>query len=109
MFKRKGKRKKDSLSEIIVALCADYDRRRRALIESSVTRRVRMEYIYINGRMKDAAAEIVGEGYAERFIDDIGARVGYASSELDFCSEGQYKKYKKEIKDNIAKKLYLID
>ena len=97
------------LSDIIVALCRDYDRRSAAIATRSSTRRVLMEYKYINTRIFDAAAEIVGSKNAETMIREIGWRIGYASSDLYTMSEGAYKNAKLGVKDNIAVKLYLKD
>ena len=92
---------------IIVALCADYGRRKHAIEEKSVPKRVRMEYIYINTRMLAAAGEIVGLPLAETVIDEIGRKIGYAKSEVGCICELSYKSLKQSVKKNIARKLYL--
>ena len=94
---------------IIVALARDYERRKRALIGKTVSRRVQMEYSYINSRMLSAAAEVVGIAIAETFIYEIGNLIGYASSEIDYMSESTYKVMKHRITRGIAKKLNFID
>ena len=93
---------------IIVALCADYQRRKCAIAEQSVPKRVRMEYSYINTRMLLAAGEIAGHAFAELIIDEIGSRIGYAASGMDCLCELSYKSLKQRVKKNIAKKLYLL-
>ena len=97
------------ISNIIVALCADYDRRKTAICEKSVSKRVRMEYLYINTRMFEAAAETVGFGAAETFIQEIGSGTGYAGTKIEYMAESTYKVMKGRIKNNMAKKLYLCD
>ena len=97
------------VSDIVEALCAHYCIRERAIREKSVGARVRMEYIYINSKMLDGAAEVVGSPYAESFIRDIGQGVGYANTEIDAFSEVFYKKSKLAIKRKIAEKLHLLD
>lgn len=97
------------ISDIIVSLCADYDRRKRVICEKSASKRVRMEYAYINTRILDAAGETVGLGAAELFIREIGNSVGYAESKIDYMGEPAYKVMKSRIKKNIAKKLHLWD
>ena len=104
-----GMTAEESLDFLIVALCADYERRKGVIENRSAERRVDTEFRYLNFRIFDAAAEIAGEEDAEGFIQDIGERIGYAKSELWHLSEGTYKDYKRCIKDNIAKKLHLID
>ena len=102
-------REQTLISNIITAYCADYKRRKTAILERSYSRRVIMEYRYINSRLYDAAAEIVGSYYAERMIEEIGGSVGYTRSAIMNLSEVAYKKYKARIKLLMAKKLYLID
>lgn len=112
MEHRKYKRARSaeaSVFNIVVALCADYDRRKNAIAEREISRRVRMEYIYINTRMLNAAGEIVGFAVAESFIREIGSGIGFASSELDCVSESAYKAMKRRIKIKIAENLYLLD
>lgn len=104
-----GKNVESSLDTLIIALCLDYGRRQRAIEERSVTKRTDTEFRYYNFKIFDAAAEIVGERFAVRYIEEIGERVGYAKSSLDCVSEITYKNYKRMIKDNIAKKLHLCD
>ena len=94
---------------IVVALCADYDRRSKAISERSVNHRTEMEYRYLNFKLLEGAEEIVGEYDAPMMIEDIGIRRGYAKSDLYYYSEKSYKMKKQQIKNNIARKLHLID
>ncbi len=68
-----------------------------------------MEYRYYNFKIFEAAAEIAGDTDAERFIFEIGRRTGYASTALDNMSEVTYKKKKRAVIENIAKRLHLAD
>lgn len=98
-----------TLDLVIVALCADYERRCALLETGSVSHRTEMEYRYLNFKVYNAAAEIVGELYAPEMIREIGARRGYAKSSIEHYSEKTYKVKKQQIKINIARKLHLID
>jgi hypothetical protein len=98
-----------TLDALVSALCLDYARRREAIEKKSVGRRCETEYKYYNYFIFDAAAEIVGERLAERYISDIGEHIGYAKTEIDCVSEVTYKNYKRMIMDNIARKLHLRD
>ena len=102
-------KKESSVDTLVISLCLDYFRRKAALAERSVSKRVDTEFRYLNFKIFDAAAEIVGERDAEIYIKEVGERVGYAKSELYMLSEVTYKQYKRMIKDNIAKKLHLTD
>lgn len=97
-----------SVDAVVVALCADYKRRARAIKSRSVSHRCEMEFKYLNYRILEGAMELVGDD-AEELIRDIGEKIGYARSSLDSYSETTYKNRKKEVKINIAKKLHLID
>jgi hypothetical protein len=104
-----GKRIRNSVDEVVIALCLDYERRQRAIEQRSATRRTETEFRYYNFKIFDAAAEVVGEAKADIYINEIGNRIGYAKSSLDCLSEVTYKKYKRKAMDNIAKKLHLCD
>ena len=99
----------NTLDEVVIALCHDYERRRLAIREGGYTRRTLMEYRYLNFRIYEAAAEIAGERDAELFIKEIGECTGYAKSELYHMSETTYKRKKSDIKRGVALKLHLID
>lgn len=101
------KRVIDSLDNLVFALCADYGRREEIILGRMAERRVDNELRYINFKMFDAAAEIVGESRAALFIREIGRGIGYAHSAEAYISEGTYKDYKLRVKENIVKRLYL--
>ena len=96
------------LDAVIIALCADYSRRAEAIVSGSVPYNVIMEYRFLNYRIMNAAIEIAGTRDAALFIKDIGDNTGYAASELWVLSEKVYKCRKKEVKDNIARRLSLM-
>lgn len=99
----------NTLDALVVALCRDYVRREVAISNRAVSKRTDTEYRYLNFRIFEAAAEIVGERLAYAYICEIGGMVGYAKSEIDCMSEGTYKTYKRLIIENIAKRLHLSD
>jgi hypothetical protein len=101
--------KSATLTAIAKALCADYERRKNCVNDQTVSRRVRMEYVYLNNKLIEAAGEICGARFAEAFINEIGGGIGYAYSEVECMSETTYKNYKSSICDNIIRKLYLSD
>ncbi len=98
-----------TLERLVVALCLDYERRREEIRTARLSSRTLMEYRYLNYKMEDAAMELVGEKFADAFIREIADRTGYAYSGVGFMSEITYKRRKKEVKLNIARKLHLID
>ncbi len=99
----------DTLDSIIVALCKDFERRSEAVKAGKCSVRTAMEYKYINAVIYDAASEIVGVRDAITYIGEIGERIGYAASGIDYVSESTYKQQKKEVKLNIARRLHLVD
>ena len=98
----------DTLDTLVVALCYGFFARDKAIKEKRCTRRTLMEYEYINQHLESAVREIVGDDY-EIYISEIGNRIGYAKSELYDVGETKYKKLKKEVKINVAKRLHLVD
>lgn len=102
-----NKKVRDTLDVLIKALCADYARREKIILSMSAERRVDNELRYLNFKIFDAAAEVVGEARAPQYIEEIGKSVGYAKSKVENISEGAYKRFKWLIRKNIAKRLYL--
>ena len=94
---------------LIMALCADYERREKIIAEGRATHSIIMEYRFLNYRIFKAASEIAGPVDAEDFIKEIGSGVGYATSRLFRMSERLYKQRKQQIKLNIAKQLCLYE
>lgn len=99
----------ERVEAVVIALCADYARRREAIEGHLVSRRTETEYRYLNFKIYDGAAECVGEAASEIFIREIGARTGYAKTKIEGIGELTYKRYKRRAKEAIAKKLHLID
>ena len=96
-----------TLDGVVVALCADYPRRETFIERGILPKRCEMEYKYLNYKILEAACEVAGERLAHIFIKDIGERVGYAYTEAYYLSESTYKRQKKEVKLEIARKLHL--
>ena len=96
-----------SLDTLVSALCADYSRRSELIRSGSISRRVETELSYLNAKIVDATLELCEDFELEGFITEIGSSVGYARSTLSHMSEVTYKNRKREIKNNIAQKLYL--
>ena len=96
-----------TLDAVIIALCADYARRAAAIEDGRIPFNVIMEYRFLNYRILNAAMEAAGERDAMSFVNELGKRRGYVDSET-YLSESVYKNRKKEVKENIAKKLSFI-
>ena len=97
-----------SLEKVIEGLCCDYKRRKEAIEEGILPKRVLTEYKFLNGKILEAVLEIIGPVDSEVFIEDIGMRRGYAKSSVSRFSEVRYKQLKAKVKLSIAKKLFLI-
>ena len=98
-----------TLDTLVSALCADYSRRSELIRSGVLSRRVETELRYLNAKIIDATSELVPDFEAEGFIEEIGASLGYAKSRLAHISETTYKKRKREIRENIARRLYLTE
>ncbi len=96
------------LDAVIVALCADFSRRAEIIYNRNAPYNVIMEYRFLNYRIMNAAVEIAGNRDACCFIKDIGQDIGYAASDLWVLSEVCYKERKREVKNNIARRLSLM-
>ena len=97
------------LDTLVSALCADYARRSELILKGGLSRRVETELRYLNAKIIDASLEICSASELEGFITEIGGSIGYAKSSLYHISESTYKRKKREIKENIARRLYLVE
>ncbi len=97
-----------SLDDLIKAMCADFGRRALVIEQRTAPFNVIMEYRFMNYRILEAAIEVSGSRDAEEYIKDIGLGTGYAKSALNVLSEHVYKKRKREVKRNIARRLSLF-
>ena len=98
-----------SADAVVCALCADYARRELLCALPNIGRRMRAELAYYNSKILAAAESVVGEADAMTYINDIGARKGYAYSLVEGVCELTYKRRKREVKCEIARRLYLIE
>lgn len=98
-----------SLDNLVAALCKDYERRRQSMSSPGISFRTAAELRYINFKIHDAVAEIVGEEDADLYIKEIGEHIGYAYSDVPDICERTYKTRKRAALTNIAKKLHLTD
>ena len=97
-----------SLDNLVTSLCADYARRSELIHKGGLSRRVETELRYLNAKIIDASLEICSDAELDGFITEIGGSVGYAKSSLYYMSESTYKRKKRDIKENIARKLFLV-
>ena len=97
-----------AIDVVVVAFCRSYSARELAIRSGKYKKRTLMEYEYINRSLTDAAREIAGDDF-DKYIHEIGYSIGYSASQVDFVSEYEYKRTKKEVKLNIARKLHLLD
>lgn len=97
------------LDTLLTGLCLDYPRREEILRSGEGNFRVRMEYAYLNARVFEAAREECRDDEEARlYLEEIGGRIGYANSRAD-CSETTYKKKKQRIRQNILRRMHLVD
>ena len=101
--------KPDSVDLLVIALCRDFDRRKKAIDLGSATRRTLVEFRYLNFKILEAVGDVVEKDLVPIYIEEIGNNVGYAKTVIDGISEVSYKKTKKLLRENIAKKLHLTD
>lgn len=105
----KVRAQEDSLDMLVVALCRDYERRKKIISDPRTAFRTAAELRYINFKIHDAVCEIVGEEAAQIYVREIGERIGYAYSSVTDACERTYKTRKRAVMTNIAKRLHLTD
>lgn len=94
--------------EIVITLCADYNRREQAIKRGNVTGAVLDRFIELNAVI-DAALEEIEVGIRKEIFFDILYRRGYDFSPASYCiAKNTYYKRKKKLIFDIAKNLAFI-
>ena len=93
---------------MVVALCGDYDRRKREIQKNSIDSATLQYYRYLNDVIDAALTEECEEAIRSNMREDIGNGVGHRRTQLYYMAAGTYKKRKRNCKYRIAKKLRLV-
>lgn len=93
---------------VVIALCADYDRRERALCKGDADAAVLANYACLNRTIDRAVAAVCEEGICRQIRADIGARRGARRTPLYYLGEGTFKRRKRAAEYHIAKALSLV-
>ena len=95
--------------DVVVTLCADYDRRKKAIAVGNIDA-VHLEYYkLLNETIDKSIEETVDVGIRKQMLKDIAERVGHKKSMcLHYISPVTYKAQKREAIYFIAKNLQLI-
>lgn len=97
-----------SIVELVKAICADYDRRERAIKFNNITGSVLARYIELNNAI-DKALTAVEVGIRRDMLKDIGKRRGYDFSRAAaIISKNAYYRQKRKLIYDIAKELALL-
>ena len=102
-------KKNGSVDVLVSALCRDFPRREKAIRDGGASHRTLTEFRYLNFKILEAVGEVVEAQYVMLYIKEIGENIGYANTKTEGHCEMAYKLRKKSIKENIAKKLHLLD
>lgn len=99
----------ENVVDIVKAVCADYDRRKRAIRASLLTAEVSEEYIRLNNAIDSSLDENIEEALREYILTDIQLNRGYESSPASpYYAKNTYYQRKRKVIHDIAKSLYLI-
>ena len=97
-----------SVVDIVKTVCADYDRRERAIKYSAITGAVLARYVELNAII-DKALDDVEIGIRRYLLDDIQLGRGYDSSQASpFLAKNTYYQRKRKLIHDIARGLSLI-
>lgn len=95
--------------DIVKAVCADYERRKRALLYSLLDETIRREYLRLNSAIEKALVENVEEGVRGYIFSDIQLGRGYDFSPASpYYAKNTYYQRKRKIIHDIAATLNLI-
>lgn len=97
-----------SIVEIVKTVCADYDRRERAIKYSSITGPVLERYVELNGII-DMALEEIECDVRRDLLKDVSSGRGYNfSAASPFFAKNTYYQRKRKLIHDIAKGLCLL-
>lgn len=97
-----------SVVDIVKTVCADYDRRERAIKHSNITGPVLAKYIELNS-VVDRALNDVEAGIRRSLLEDITEGRGYDFSEASsYLAKNTYYMRKRKLIHDIAEGLELI-
>ncbi len=96
------------VNRVVVALCGDYDRRKKEIKKQQSDIATLQYYQYLNDTIDKALEEECEEGIRTKIREDIGNGVGHRRTQLYYMAPGTYKKRKRNCKYRIAKKLRLV-
>lgn len=94
-----------ALEHSIAALCEDYPRRTRALLESAYPAETLTEYARLNAVVDDALEETCEEPIREQMRSDLARRRGAMYTQIFWISEKTYKGRKQAAKLAIARRM----
>jgi hypothetical protein len=97
-----------SVNRIVVALCGDYDRRKREIEKNKIDTETLAYYRRLNAAIDEALYEECEEGIRNTMRSDIGNGVGHRRTQLYYMAAGTYKSRKRNSKYRIAKRLNLV-
>ena len=94
---------------IAKAICADYDRRAKALRDENLDEAVKDTYVRMNQWVDDALATIEEEGVRREILRDMTLRRGYEKSGVQmFVSENSYYRRRRQVIFRVAQAASLI-
>lgn len=94
---------------IVIAICADYDRRKNAIENEDVSGRVLSEFERFNNVI-DRALEDVEPGLRRIMLNDVANRKGYGNTlSSPFLAKNTYYNRKRKLVHDIAAGLGLIE
>ena len=97
-----------SVNRVVVALCGDYDRRKREIEKNRIDKETLSHYKELNDLIDEAINEECETGIRSTMRSDIGNGVGHRRTQLYYMAAGTYKTRKRNSKYRIAKKLNLL-
>ncbi len=97
-----------SVNRVVVAICGDYDRRKREIEKKKIDEATLSHYQHLNDLIDEAINEECEIGIRNTMRSDIGNGIGHRKTQLYYMAAGTYKTRKRNSKYRIAKKLNLV-
>ena len=97
-----------SVNRVVVAICGDYDRRKKEIEKNNIDKETLLHYKQLNSAIDEALGETCEQAILPTMRNDIGNGVGHRRTQLYYMATNTYKSRKRNAKYRIAKKLNLV-
>ncbi len=98
----------DEVEKIIIAICNDYPRRKRALDRGEAHGQTKRYFLRLNNAIDEALSEECDEWVRQDMLTDIAENRGFRKTRSCYLTQRGYYDSKRRVKHALARKLHLL-